>query len=243
MRTSFATAMEHHSRPIVAVIRSLANPQHQAHRSALPALPFVTIARQAGAGGHTLANALVERLRIRDGSDHPWHAWDRDLAEKIAAEHHVNSDDVEKLEQMHHSWLADLFQGMAVTESDAADEYRIYRRVAATIRSLAQDGRAIIVGMAGVFLTSDVPGGIHIDLIAPLDYRIANFARIRDISLGEASLEVRRLQRQREGFYHRYWPNRALAPEAFLAIYNTSKLTDQQLADSVLCLIPKSRAA
>jgi hypothetical protein len=55
----------------------------------LPPQPFVTISRQAGAGGRTLAKALAERLTEIDPSDRPWAAWDGELVEKVAAEQRI----------------------------------------------------------------------------------------------------------------------------------------------------------
>src|SRR5687768_9533551 len=60
-------------------------------------LPFVTVSRQAGAGGRTFAKLLVERLNALDGSERPWAVWDRELVEKVAADHHIPEAVVEQL--------------------------------------------------------------------------------------------------------------------------------------------------
>ena len=40
------------------------------------------------------------------------------------------------------------------------------------VRALAEVGRVIIVGRGGVFITRDLPGGIHVRLVAPREWRV-----------------------------------------------------------------------
>src|SRR3954447_11629111 len=55
---------------------------------------FVTISRQAGAGGRTLAKRLSERLNalgigVGDDRDRAWSAWDHELVDKVSKEHEL----------------------------------------------------------------------------------------------------------------------------------------------------------
>lgn len=47
-------------------------------------LPFITISRQAGAGGRSLAQRLVERLNELEPDDRPWSAWERNWSRRSA---------------------------------------------------------------------------------------------------------------------------------------------------------------
>src|SRR4051812_42407553 len=68
--------------------------------------PFITISRQIGAGGEMLPAALVQRL---NGISHTpaaglstparaWQSYDRELAERVAHDHHISRELIESLE-------------------------------------------------------------------------------------------------------------------------------------------------
>ena len=203
-------------------------------------VPFVTVSRQAGAGGRTFARALADRLNALDPADCPWAVWDRELVEKVAAEEHIPAELVESLEQQgprrgaFEEFLASL---SARNDCFDLDEFQVYRRVAHTVRGLARAGRAIVVGRGGVYATGDLPGGVHIRLVAPLRQRVAHMAKLLNVPAEEAAREVRRIDRYRQTFHRRYWADKALLPEIFTLTLNTAAMDDGQMVDCVLPLI------
>jgi hypothetical protein len=201
---------------------------------------FVTISRQAGAGGRTFARLLVERLNAVDPGPLPWTAWDNELVERVAREHHLPRHAVAALEDQRPSWLELALGSLAVSDDgDAAhpDELKVHHRVAQTIRGLAELGRVVIVGRGGTFVTAGMPGGVHLRLIAPLDHRISATAQAMGISRDAAAKWVRDKDRSRDAFYRRHWPGRPLTPESFTATYNTAAVSSQRLVESVLPLV------
>jgi cytidylate kinase len=203
--------------------------------------PFVTISRQAGAGGNTLATALERRLNDVDPGDRPWTSWDKELVSKVALDHHLPASSVESLESegTHPTWFQEFLSALGTGEGADLDEYQLFRRVAITVRTLALVGRCILVGRGAVYATSDLPGGIHVRLVAPLVHRIAHFAKIRGITEKEAASEVQRIDRERETFHHRYWPKRALLPEIFTITLNAEQIDEERMVDCILPLIQR----
>lgn len=190
-----------------------------------PVPPFVTISREPGAGGLTLGKALAEALTASDPDQRPWTCWDRELVEKVAAEHHLPQHVIESLEESRHSWLADLLESLSFSEeSHATDEATIYARIAETIRALARAGRVIIVGRGGVFVTRRMPNGIHVRLVAPLEYRIAFMAKLRNISSEAAAAYVKEVDHNRRAFFERHWPGESLKADAFTIAMNSAAI-------------------
>src|SRR5687768_12494457 len=157
--------------------------EHYPHAPHAP-LPFVTISRQAGAGGRTLARLLVDRLNQIDAGNTAWAAWDRELVERVAAEEHVPQSVIDDLEERRAgSWLNELFAGLSLREDPAArDRVELNRRMAGIIRAVARAGRAVLVGHGSVFATEDIPGGIHVRLVAPREHRVTQLAKARSLS-------------------------------------------------------------
>ena len=217
--------------------------QQRVRAEARDAAPFVTVSRQADAGGRTLARALADRLNRDDPSGRPWTVWDHDLVEKVAREEHIPVSLVESLEAEgpHRSMFQDFLASLSA-KNDAADldEFQVYRRVARATRTLARAGRAVIVGCGGVYATFDLPGGVHVRLVAPLEHRIGRMAQAWQTSQEEAAREVHRLDRYRETFHRRYWHDKALLPEIFTLTINSARVDEDRMVECVVPLIPKS---
>ena len=106
------------------------------------------------------------------------------------------------------------------------------------IRALAELGRVVIVGRGAVYLTGDMPGGVHVRLVAPAGVRIARTAGATGVSVDAAGAWVRDTDRARESFFRRHWPARPLMPEAFAMTLNTAKLSVGQQVSAVLPALP-----
>ena len=232
------------SKPILAAIRTIgvAGAPLVDRGPATAVMPFVTISRQAGAGGVSLAQRLVEHLNRRDPSEEPWAAWDRELVQKVAKEHHIDQSLVDALDERGPTWIEELLGGLRISETpETASEFRVYWKTAATIRAIAQVGRCVIVGRGGVFVTANLPGGIHIRLVSPLDFRIRNYAGIFNMSVPDCEARVKELDHNREAFYRRHWPKRSLTPESFTATFNTASIGERELIEAVAAMVPRQR--
>lgn len=203
-------------------------------------LPFITISRQAGAGGNTLKEKLVDRLARIDRADPPWSGWDHELVAKVAEDHDLASPLLETLDEASHSYVNELLRAAFNLGSKKSEptELTVYRRVAKTIRALARAGRTIVVGRGGVFITADMPGGMHIYLVAPLEYRIEMTRQNRGLSYDDAAEWVRKVDENREHFYRRHWPHRELRPESFTLTINTEPVDEEAMVDAIVPLIP-----
>jgi cytidylate kinase len=194
---------------------------------------FITISRQPGISTDAFANHLADCLGLSSGL---WKVWDRELVEKISADHHIAAELVAELGQGGRSWLEDFVRGLAIS-AGPPEELAVYRRVATTIRALAQAGKAIIVGRGAVHITANMPGGVHVRLVAPWGYRVWRLADELGISRDEAAKEIEKLEHQREEFYRRYWQHHAPAPEVFSITLNAIAGDPEHLADCVLPLV------
>jgi cytidylate kinase len=202
-------------------------------------LPFVTLSRQAGIAGHTVAQMLVERLNVVDPGRRPWTYWDRELVEKVAADQHLPLHEVEALEEHKEwSWLRELLQNVSLSDKrDFHDEFVVYRRVAQTVRELAMNGRVVLVGRGSTYLTHKLPHGVHIRLVAPLAYRIESTAKSEGLSHQEAEKVVRDLDASRMAFMRRYFPSDVLNLEMLTAGLNAAELSLEQIVECILPML------
>ena len=214
-------------RHVVGSLRSTG--QHAAHPGEAPVVwPFVTISRQAGAGGHTMGTLLAKRLH--------WQCLDRELVERIAKDHNLCESLIDSLQHSSHTWISEFFNGLSHTDNQPS-ELAVFRRVVETVRALAQAGHVLLIGLGSVFITHDMPGGIHIRLVAPLEHRIHAMAQKRNVSESRARAIVKNLDSGRYSFYRRYWPQTSVDAELFHITLNANLMHEEQMVDCVLPLI------
>ncbi len=206
-------------------------------RGAVRPQPFVTIARQAGAGGHTIMEKLVARLRQVDKHDPPWTGFDKELGELVAGDNELYRNLVDTLGEQTRSWFQEVFADLT-SPGRMDSEFAIYRKVAQAMRALAEHGRVILVGRGGVFITRGLSGGVHVQLVAPEEDRVEHMARKMGVSESEAAEEVRRIDRNREAFYRKYWWSSDAGPASFTVTFNTAVSTDEQIVEAILPLVP-----
>jgi cytidylate kinase len=228
---------------LVACVRASAAERGAADTGRAAPAPFVTISRQCGAGGKTLAERLVEVLNAQPGDAvHLWTSWDRELVEKVASDHHISQEFIETVTETGRTWLDRLATDFAtVVDRGQPDELTIYRRVASTVRALAEAGYVVIVGRGGMRITRDLPGGLHLRLVAPLEHRIEEIARRRGLSIREARGYVRSVDRGRAQFYQRFFRGITLAPEQFSVTFNTAAVTEEQIVEGVVPMLAGMR--
>jgi hypothetical protein len=214
-------------RPILATIKTVPMPAKYPTEQAPPATPFVTVSRQPGAGAWSFAQEFVAAMNASDPAAPQWTCWDRELVEKVAADHHLSEQLIDSLEESDHSWLNDLFMGFG--SGSYPDEALVYHRVATTMVALAQAGRVVIVGRGAVFVTRKLPGGIHLRLIAPLEHRIRFIENSMGMTRQQAQAWVADAERKRAAFYKRFWPLESLSPESFTLTVNTAVTSSDEL--------------
>ena len=228
-----------HMEPVMSVVRAGVRSVPDASQpNAGEAAPFVTISRESGAGGWSLGRMLADHLNQITPTGPAWRAFDRELVEKVAADSNISEELIASLGEKHHSWIEDLFAGLSdVNKSEPATEYVIFRRIAQTIRALSKTGRVIIVGRGGAYITRGMPGGIHLRIVAPIDFRVAEMSRKFKLAHSAAAARVRELDHNREQFVRRYFPSQPRPEDIYSMLLNSAKLGEQAMVECVAAAV------
>lgn len=159
---------------------------------------IITIGRQFGSGGKCVADALGRKLGIQ--------VYDNELIMKAAqdsgfsAEFFVKSDEKRRIFSLS-SIFANTFQ--ADTENFMSDN-ELFKMQSETIRKIAEQGSAIIVGRCSDYILRDMDCVLDVFLTSPEEVRAERVAERMDIDLEKAVALIERKDKGRSEYYNYY---------------------------------------
>jgi len=193
--------------------------------------PFITISREYGCLVNPVVLALAEELNKYENSDQ-WNGYDKDLLQKIHDDYAVNEKLLETLDTKKREEMTELMRGML---TDYPPQVHAHIQLIKTVRTLAIQGRKIIVGRAGVVITKDMKYGLHIRMVAPLATRIQSVMErhgIRDRL--EAEKLVKEKDKARHDFMTQYVKFDAQNPASYDLTINMAKFSTQEMIDLII---------
>jgi cytidylate kinase len=198
--------------------------------------PFITISRQAGAGGHLLAGALLDTFARQEdiGLFGGWQVFDRKLCE-IAAEHPTFSASISSLLAEEYRPRSDEFFRQMLGSS--IDQDMLMLHVFRVVRAVASIGKSIIVGRAGSEVTRDLAQGISLRLIAPEETRIERVMDRYGLDERAARGEAKKLDSSRARLLKSHFRVDINDPTLYDAVWNTGRIPIETIAESIVATV------
>lgn len=133
--------------------------------------PFITISRQAGAGGNALAAVLEEKIQKLQAEPlfRGWQLCNDQLRQMLSQDPALKSM-VESLHSTEYHSHAEDFISQFIYGGSSQDV--VIKKMFHLMRTFAIHGKVIFVGRGSPFLTRDLPLGIHVRLEASMESRI-----------------------------------------------------------------------
>ena len=198
--------------------------------------PFVTISRQAGAGGHALADILLEVFAAQEDSDlfGGWRVFDRRLCE-IVAEHPTYKNSMPSLlneEYRHkaHDFFHQIFHSTVDQDVLMAEVFRV-------VRTVAEVGKSVIVGRAGSEVTRGQAPGVSVRLIAPEDVRIQGVMDFYGLDEKTARAEATKLDLARARLLKTHFKADIDDPLLYDAVWNTGDVSVDVIAECIVQML------
>jgi cytidylate kinase len=198
--------------------------------------PFVTISRQAGAGGNSLAKALLERIQLKSYADpyRGWRIFDKEIAEILHQDKGLARSTRSLLAEEYHSEVEEFFKGLV---GGPMDQYKLEKSTFALIRTLASIGKVILVGRAGASATRDVPGGVRVRLQAPIRWRIENMMSLMSLGRPEAEDLVKRQDHERARLARDFFDQDVDDPRLYDLVIDASQTPIADAGEKVFALL------
>ena len=195
---------------------------------------IINIGRQFGSGGKSVARVLGEKLGIP--------VYDDELITKAAEESgfspeiFLNRDEKKRMLNIGNIFGSNRYGNY----SDGLNDSEVFRIQSEVIRKIALEGSAIFVGRASDYVLRDMEC-LDVFITAPLDVRIARLSEKRGITVEQAEILVKKMDKERENYYNFYTFGRWGVAGTYDLCLDASLLGVEQAAELIIEFGKKSK--
>lgn len=158
---------------------------------------IITIGRQFGAGGRSVAAELGRMLDIP--------VYDNDLLSQAAIESGFPSDMFKKRDEKRNLFgLARLFSSREYNATNYMGDNALFQMQSETIRHIASKGSCIIIGRCADYVLRDDPAVVSVFLTSPLDVRARRVSERMGVDNATALKIIGKKERSRAAYYNGY---------------------------------------
>ena len=186
-------------------------------------MAVVSISRQRGAGGKSLALRLARKLGYQ--------FIDRVILAKVAQEANVSVDWVEAVEKEPSGSLMRLVSRVVSSgfierhvgpESADFDDQKYTLFLKKAITEIAEEGDAVILGRGSQFILQDHPKTVRILLVGDMEDRIGFLIENYNLARSSAQDLIKREEKRRTAFLKNLGAKDSDAPDFYHLVLNTS---------------------
>lgn len=191
------------------------------------AKPSITISRQCGAGGRTVASQLVDFLQPRTLAERQWTIFDKNLIEKVLEDHHLSKALAEYLPEASKSFLTETIER---TRGLHPPTPTLVAKVVETARRLAANGYVILVGRATSVITEKQDNVFHVRLVGSKEKRIARVEEVYDMGGTEARRFMEAEDEAKRRYMKAYFDRDIEDPLLYHMTINTDEISYENAA-------------
>jgi len=182
--------------------------------------PFITISRESGSGGSSLARALALRLNAHLPEGPQWTVYTGNLIEEMLQSHQLSPR------------LARFLPEDKIPEISAAigelvglhpNLWDLVQKTNELMRRLARGGFAILVGRGANFATSEIAHGVHVRLVGPVSHRAKHIAHLHQMDEADAASHNAKRDLARERYVRTNFNANISDPNAYDLVINTAR--------------------
>jgi cytidylate kinase len=198
--------------------------------------PVITISRLYGCPAKIIAKNVSDELnmkaKVKGYNDLNWSYVTKEIMSESAKELEMDPSKIKYVFDYKKKGLVDEIVAAHSSKYYKSDR-AIRKTIARVIRNMAREGHVIIVGRGGVAITRDIPRSLHINLEAPLDWRIVRIAEKYDKSFEEAEKIIVDVDRKRKQF-REYFEGKNTDYTQFDITFNCMTLSTDEITSIII---------
>ncbi len=190
--------------------------------------PVITISREYGAGGRSLAKAIGDRNGFK--------VWDKELLTAIAEEAGADERFMASLDERRRKMIDDMLAGSLMGFKHSNTHY--FRSLQRVVHTIGAHGKGIIVGRGSNYILKSQKI-LRVRIVSPEKDRIAHIADQKGITIKEAEKLVNNKELDRSDFIMHFFKKNPGNPLDYDLVLNSSRLSVAQMADIVMMAYQK----
>lgn len=192
---------------------------------------IVTISRESGSAGHSIAQKLAQRLEIK--------LLDKDLIENTVKLSGYPREDVQAFDEK----PVNVFLYRRIGKYSNSPEENVAEKTFTFIRRHAAAGESfVLLGRCGNFILRDNPNAVHVFVRGDYEAKLRHVMENYGLTEREAADEIRDTDRRRK-YYHNYYSDAKWGDSrAYDVCVNSSKLGIEKTADALARYIEAFRS-
>jgi cytidylate kinase len=192
-------------------------------RALAQAAKFVTISREAGAAGATIARLVGERLG--------WKVYDGNLLDQVAQRYNEPRLMLDLVDETQSNWVYDVLGTWMDRQIIPHEKYAV--QVGRVIHILGRAGSAVFVGRGAQFVLPRSQT-FAVRIVAPEAFRVQRVRERHNVALQEALDAIRRTDRGRREFIRRFFHQDINDPHLYDLVVNAERLGPAGAADEIV---------
>ena len=184
------------------------------------AWPVITISREFGARGRSLAKELGRRFGFK--------VWDKELLSAIAEEAGADARFLASLDERRRKMIDDALYGTLMGSKHSNTHY--FRSLLRVVHTIGAHGSGILVGRGSNYIIKD-PSALRVRVVCPFESRVAYVAERDGISPKEALRITRARDTERDDFIRHYFKREPGNTSDYDVILNSGIFSIDKLAD------------
>jgi len=194
-------------------------------------LPFLTISREYGCLGYSVGEAIAQIFNKEYRHDPMWSVYDRGIIDHLMKDMNISFELAETLTDKARNAMDYFFK---TSFRKYPPEAMVYQKLVETIRILAANGHAIIIGRVGNVITSDLPRGYHVRLFASHEKKVENISNHFKVKKSEAKDILAKKGEVREQFLLKHLTVDLNDPSIYNIMINTTNLSIEDTARFII---------
>jgi hypothetical protein len=198
-------------------------------RSALHIFPFVTISREAGAGGGEVARLVGERLG--------WEVLDKSLLDRVADRFHDCREMLDLVDETESNWVYDVLGTWMDRQIIPHEKYVAH--LSRVILSAVRRCSCVLVGRGAQFLLPRNVG-IAVRLTASKQYRVEQIMRLRGLGPADARRYMLETDCGRHEFVERFFHRDINDLRLYDLVINTERIGLAGAAEQIVAAVGRN---
>ena len=198
---------------------------------------LITISRQFGAGGSSVADLVARRLG--------WTVVDNELIDRVAVRAGLSPQQVAAQEETAPGLFEKIVLALAASSQEILtpesaqalkpiEEPRLVQVTEKVVAELAAEGKVVMVGRAVAAVLAGTHDAIHVRLVAPKEHRIGVVAARSNLDRKGAEEAIDRTDANRARYHREYYKRHWDDPATFHFTLNTAALGYDGAAEVII---------